>query len=394
MTEQETTRTDLADSGSSENAGVVSPLPSIERHALFWAAVVIGTLLSVYLLRSVLLPFVAGAAVAYFLDPVADALERRGFSRTLATATITALFLLLVVGIVLVLVPALESQVSGFLHRVPEYLKAIEGRIAPLWAQAAKFLPKTQIQNLTESARGMLGQGASWVLSLIGGVLTSGLALVNLLSLLVIAPVVSFYLLRDWDRIVDQIDGLLPRRHANTIRALAQEADTVLAGFVRGQATVCLALGTFYAVGLTLVGLDLGLVVGLSAGLISFIPYVGTVLGFVVSMGLALAQFSDTLPIVLVGAVFVTGQFIEGNFLSPWLVGERVGLHPVWMIFALLSGGTLFGFVGILLAVPVAAVLGVMVRHFLGRYRTSAYYHGGTSPSPPSSPPARTGDPS
>ncbi|GAB3128168.1 AI-2E family transporter [Novispirillum itersonii] len=357
-----------------------SPLPSIERHALFWASVIIGTLIGVYLLRSVLLPFVAGAAVAYFLDPVADVLERRGLSRTLATATITALFLLLVAGVLLVLAPAIESQVVGFLHRVPDYLHAIEDRIAPLWAQAAKILPKAQIQSLTDSAKGMIGQGASWFLGLIGKVLTSGLALVNLLSLLVIAPVVSFYLLRDWDRIVSQIDSLLPRRHAGTIRTLAAEADSVLAGFVRGQATVCLALGTFYAVGLTLVGLDLGLVVGLSAGLISFIPYVGTVLGFVVSMGLALAQFSDTLPIVLVGAVFVSGQFLEGNFLSPWLVGERVGLHPVWMIFALLSGGTLFGFVGILLAVPVAAVIGVLVRHFLKRYRDSAYYHGGRSP--------------
>lgn len=350
---------------------------------VFWVSMVLLALASVYLLKAALLPFVAGAAVAYFLDPVADWLERHGLSRLVATILITFLFLIVVTGILLLLIPALQAEIVGFLGRVPAYAKAIALRLEPFLNQAAAILPKSQVQKLTDGASGMFSSVLVWIFDVLRGVLSGGAALINILSLAVIAPVVAFYLLRDWDGIIANVNGLLPRRHAATITHLAREADTVLAGFVRGQATVCAALGTFYAIGLSLAGLDLGLLVGLGAGLISFIPYVGTILGFLVSMGLAFAQFSDTLHIALTAGVFVLGQFLEGNFLSPWLVGNRVGLHPVWMIFALLSGGTLFGFVGILMAVPVAAVLGVLVRFSLNRYRNSHFYHGNIATSLP-----------
>jgi len=356
--------------------GDPSPPSPPSRTWVFWVSMVLLALLSVYILRTALLPFVAGAAVAYFLDPVADWLERHSLSRLIATILITFLFLMVVIGVLLILVPALQAEIVGFVHRIPAYAQAIARRLEPLVSQAAEFLPKSQVQKLTDGASGMFSNVLSWIFDLVRSLLSGGAALINVLSLVVIAPVVAFYLLRDWDAIVTRIHDLLPRQHAGTIVELARESDTVLAGFVRGQAIVCVSLGTFYAVGLSLVGLDLGLLVGLGAGLISFVPYVGTILGFVISMGLAFAQFSDTLHIALTAAVFAMGQFLEGNFLSPWLVGNRVGLHPVWMIFALLSGGTLFGFVGILMAVPVAAVLGVLVRFSLRRYRNSHLYHG------------------
>jgi predicted PurR-regulated permease PerM len=217
----------------------------------------------------------------------------------------------------------------------------------------------------------------TWGTNLLGQVISGGVAIANLISLLVITPVVAFYLLRDWDRIVARVDTWLPRGHAGAIREQAREIDRTLAGFLRGQGTVCLILGVFYAIGLTLAGLDFGLVVGLVAGLLSFIPYVGAIVGLVLSVGLALVQFDDWLRIAVVAGIFFVGQAVEGNFLTPKLVGESVGLHPVWIIFGLLAGGALFGFVGVLLAVPAAAVIGVGVRFALGRYMQSPYYHGG-----------------
>src|SRR5690606_34210818 len=208
----------------------------------------------------------------------------------------------------------------------------------------------------------------------------------NLLALLFITPIVAFFLLRDWDDIVGRLDKWLPRPWAGVIREQAALIDETLAGFVRGQALVCLFLGTFYAVVLTVVGLDFGITIGLITGILSFIPYVGTTFGFVTSIAVAFAQFSEWLPILLVAGLFIAGQAIEGNFLTPKLVGDRVGLHPVWVIFALLAAGSLFGFVGVLLAIPVAAVIGVLARFVLGRYLTSRYYRGGL---PASGPPPR-----
>ncbi len=349
----------------------------VARHWRFWLVFLAVSLALIYLLRSVLLPFVAGAAVAYFLDPIADWLENRGLSRMMATVVITTLFLLAFVIGLLILLPALQGEITDFLSRLPAYAKALEGRLEPVVRHIAEVLPPEQVQKLQDGATSMLGDVASWSVSFVRGLLTGSLALINVLSLLVITPVVAFYLLRDWDRMVETVDGWLPRAHRDVIHDRMREIDETLAGFVRGQASVCLVLGAFYAIGLSVIGLDLGLVVGLVSGLVSFIPYVGSVSGFVVSMALAFAQFSDWTPILAVAGVFLVGQFVEGNFLSPYLVGERVGLHPVWIIFALLAGGSLFGFVGVLLAVPVAAVAGVLIRYSLRRYLDSEVYHTG-----------------
>lgn len=353
-----------------------APLVPMASQLRFWLILLAVTLLAVYLLRGVLLPFVAGMAVAYLLDPVCDRLERWKLSRTWATTVVTVCFVLLCALVLLLIIPAVIGQISTFIERAPEYVSAVQREAT----QALEVLrdrldPATQ-EKLQSLLRDSADKVFNWMTAMLAGIVSGGVAFFNFVALVVITPVVAFYLLRDWDRMVAKADDALPRRHQETIRRLAQEVDETLAGFLRGQGTVCLSLAIFYAIGLTLAGLDFGLVVGLVAGFLSFIPYVGSLVGLFLSLGLALAQFDNWLSVAIVAAVFFVGQAIEGNVLTPKLVGDRVGLHPVWVMFALLAGGALFGFVGVLLAVPVAAVVGVGVRFAFGQYRRSAYYTG------------------
>ena len=337
--------------------------------AVFFAAV--------FLLRAVLLPFVAGMAVAYLLDPLCDRLGRLGLSRIWATSLVTAGFVVAVTVGLLLLIPLLIGQAAGLIERLPDYVEGLrEQAIALAQTIEARFDPEL-LNRVKEAIAGTAKQALVLTTKVLGQLLSGGVAVANLLSLLIITPVVAFYLLRDWDHLIAQVDSWLPRQADETVRAEIAKVDRILAGFVRGQSTVCALLGLFYAIGLTLAGLEFGLVVGLLAGLLSFIPFVGSAVGFVCSFGLALVQFDDWPRIAVVVAIFVVGQLVEGNFLTPKLVGDRVGLHPVWVIFALLAGGTLFGFLGVLLAVPLAAVLGVLVRYLLGRYLESGYYLGG-----------------
>ncbi|HIC81152.1 MAG TPA: AI-2E family transporter [Kiloniellaceae bacterium] len=364
--------------GAPAPAGATAP-PSggpIARSLRFWLILLVVVLACVYLLRSVLLPFVAGMAVAYLLDPVCDRLEKWKLSRTWATTIVTIAFLLICVIILLILVPAIVSQIATLIERAPVYLSAIQREIGELIAMLKDRLPPETLNRLRDALGGSADRLVSWLTQLLGGVVSGGVAFFNFIALLVITPVVAFYLLRDWDRIVDQADDVLPRKHLQTIRGLAREVDQTLASFLRGQGLVCVILAVFYAVGLTLAGLDFGLVVGLIAGSLSFIPYVGSLVGLFLSVGLALVQFDSFVDVAIVAAIFFIGQAVEGNFLTPKLVGEKVGLHPVWVMFALLAGGALFGFVGVLLAVPVAAIVGVGVRFAVGQYRLSHLYTG------------------
>lgn len=354
----------------------VNPAPTVVRHARFWLIGLAVLLVAIYLLRGVLLPFVAGMAVAYLLDPACDRLERWGLSRTWATAVVTALFIVVAVAAVLLLVPLLAGQLTSLLERLPDYMEALRGQFGRLLETLQARLDPAMLEKVREAVQGSAGRLVGWATDALGRLVSGGVALANMLSLLVITPVVAFYLLRDWDRLVAKIDSWLPRDHAETIREQVREVDRTLAGFLRGQGTVCLLLGLFYAVGLMAVGLDFGLVVGLLAGLLSFIPFVGSTLGLLASVGLAAVQFGDWIMVAVVAGIFFAGQAIEGNILTPKLVGGRVGLHPVWVIFGLLAGGALFGFVGVLLAVPVAAVVGVAARFALTRYMASPYYRG------------------
>lgn len=350
---------------------------SREGQLRFWLIGTVVLVAALYLLRDILLPFVAGMAVAYFLDPLADRLERGGLSRMMATTFITALFFVLLVVLLVLLVPVLQSQISAFISEIPDYLETAVEMVTPLVESAQRAFTQEELRELQTQISEFTGTIASWLAGMLRGLLSGGVALFNLLSLVFITPVVAFYLLRDWDKMVAKIDEWLPRRHAEVIRAQLREIDRTLSGFVRGQATVCLILGAFYAIALTIAGLNLGLFVGFLSGLISFIPYLGSITGFVLGVVLAYAQTGDWLLPVIVAAVFLIGQAVEGNFLTPKLVGDRVGLHPVWVIFALLAGASLFGFVGILLAVPVAAVIGVLTRFALERYMASPLYADG-----------------
>ena len=330
-----------------------------------------------FLAQDILLPFVAGIAVAYFLDPVADRIESWGASRLISTVIITAGFFALLIALAFLLVPLLQGQIIGLAGKLPALAERLIDALAPLREALRESLSAEDADKLRGVAGTYAGSIIKWAAGIVQGLFRGGAALLNLLSLLIITPLVSFYLLRDWDRIVATIDGWVPRKWAPEVRQVVTEIDKTLAGFARGQATVSLILAVIYGAGLTLVGLDFGLLVGLATGLISFIPYFGMLIGLIIAFAIAFVQFSEPLPFVLIAAVFAAGQIVESFFLTPKLVGERVGLHPVWVIFALLAGGAGFGFTGILLAVPVAAALGVLARHFLGRYQASAAYQEG-----------------
>ncbi len=351
---------------------------SHERQVVYWTVALALFVTALVVLREILLPFVMGMAIAYFLDPVADRLEKWGLSRTLSATALTIVFLLSVAAFVMVLVPILQGQVLDFASRLPHYTDLLRGRAEDVLALVQARLSPEDVARLRDALGGLAGGAVGWLGHAATQIWSGGLALVNLLSLIVITPIVAFYLLRDWDRIVERLDGWLPRRNRATIREQLGEIDMTLAEFARGQAIVCGGLGVFYGFGLTLVGLEFGLIVGLGTGLISFVPYFGMLTGLAVGMGLAFAQFDTWIPIALVAGVFVVGQVVEGNVVTPKLVGDRVGLHPVWMIFALLAGGALFGFVGVLLSVPAAATVGVLSRFGLKRYLASSLYGGGS----------------
>lgn len=344
---------------------------------LAWAGVILVCIVAVYLLRAILLPFVVGFAVAYLLDPAADRLEAIGLSRTLATTVITATFFIIVIVLLLVLFPLLEKQTVGFLARVPDYADRIRGLTLPLIEGRIPGVDAQDLEGMRSFATGFAKQSVTWLGNALANVWRGGIALFNFLSLVFVTPVVAFYLIRDWDRIVTKIDDLLPRRSAEVIRVQMRLIDEALSGFVRGQGTVALTLGIIFAIGWSLVGLEFGLLIGLGAGLLAFIPYVGAIIGFGSAFIVALVQFGfDPLHLSLVAAVFVVGQTLDGLFLTPHLVGGRIGLHPAWVMFALMAGGALFGLVGILLAVPAAAVIAVLVRFSIGRYHESELYLG------------------
>ncbi|GAB5449231.1 AI-2E family transporter [Gymnodinialimonas sp.] len=342
------------------------------QQALYWSLAAAVFLLLLWVLGSVIMPFIVGGAIAYFLDPVADRLERLGCSRAVATSLIFVMLILVVVIFAFMVIPVLIQQTSGLIEAAPGIFENLRVFLLERFPDAFDEGSPVQ-ESLANLGATIQSRGAE----LLQTVLSSAAGVVNVIVFLVVAPVVAFYMLLDWDRMVARIDQLLPRDHAPVIRKLAHQIDRTLASFVRGQGTVCLILGTFYAVALMIVGLQFGLVVGLIAGLLTFIPYVGALVGGALAIGLALFQFwGDWWSIVIVALIFQAGQVAEGNVLTPKLVGSSVGLHPVWLIFALSAFGTVFGFVGMLVAVPVAAVIGVLVRYFVEQYQGGLLYQG------------------
>ena len=336
---------------------------------LFWLLVATIMALSFYFLRTILLPFVIGIAVAYFLDPVVDKLEERKWNRSLATLFTLFVFLALVIFLVFLLVPVLTNQIKNF----AQFLPIVKDKLQLIIDAVAGILNnKVDAKVLDVPASGLV----KWTTKMLGGVIDGGAAVADLLSLLLITPLVAFYLLRDWDLIVEKVYDWFPIRHKDTLREQLNEIDKKLAAFVRGQGTVCLILASYYAITLTMTGLEFGVVIGVFAGLISFVPFVGAIFGGLLSIGLAYLQFEAWTNIVIIAGIFILGQILEGYILTPKFIGEAVGLHPVWVIFSLLAGGALFGFLGVLLALPMAAIVGVLFRFCIDHYKNSSYYNG------------------
>ena len=338
----------------------------------YWGIAAVVFAVTLWFLGDVLLPFVLGGAIAYFLDPVADRLEKMGFSRVMATAIITVMGMLAFVLMLLWVIPSLVNQAVDLFNVAPTLFSNLRDFLIDRFPDVmdAESPLRKSLVSVGETIQSRGGE-------LLNTVLSSAAGIINIVMLFVIVPVVAVYLLLDWDNMVARIDELLPRDHAPTIRRLAADIDRTLASFIRGMGTVCLILGTYYAVALMVIGLQFGLVVGFVAGLVTFIPYLGALIGGALAIGLALFQFwGDWLSIGLVVGVFVLGQVIEGNVLTPKLVGSSVGLHPVWLILALSIFGTLFGFVGMLVAVPVAAAIGVVARFAAQQYMHSRLYRG------------------
>jgi predicted PurR-regulated permease PerM len=366
-----------------------APGSPLRRQVRFWLVVSLVVAFLLYLFSEILLPFVAGMALAYFLDPVADRLERMGLSRLMATIVILVAFLVTLVVALVVLIPILASQLGDFITRVPDYVSRLQGLITGFDPQWIERRFGVDAQDLRDGLSSLLSSAVGFLTTLFGSIWSSGVALVSIVSLFVVTPVVAFYMLLDWDRMIARVDSWVPRDHVETVRQIATDINAATAGFVRGQGTLCLVLGIIYAVGLTLTGLNFGILIGLFAGLISFIPYVGSLVGLVLAVGVAFVQFwPDWLMVLAVACVFFVGQFIEGNILQPRLVGKSVGLHPVWLMFALFAFGALFGFVGLLMAVPAAAAIAVLVRFAISRYLESPMYTGSADPRGGSAPAA------
>jgi len=349
-------------------------LPNRAAQNRFWILALVALVVALWALKPMLLPFVAAFTIAYFLNPVVNKLSTLKFPRGLGALAVLLGFVALVTLLLLLIVPLLQNQLGALIAALPEYIATAREHVMPRIEHWLALLSSDDVDKLRDAAGQYAGTAVSWAGTFLQGVIKESFALFDILKFVVITPLVAFYLLRDWPRLTSAVDAFLPRKHHQQIRSQLKEIDRTLSGFIRGQALVCLCLGLIYSIGLTLVGLKYGATIGIVAGILSFIPYVGSTFCGVSSLVLALAQFDSWTRIGLVVLVFLVGQSLEGYVLTPKLVGGRVGLHPVWILFALFAGGSLLGFVGVLIAVPVAAVTGVLFRAALRRYKASAIY--------------------
>ncbi|MBP5352631.1 MAG: AI-2E family transporter [Alphaproteobacteria bacterium] len=330
---------------------------------------------TVYLLRSVILPFAVGIVAAYFLNPLTQWLIKRcKMSHSLAAIIVLAVFLLILLPLLVFLGSIAVVQIGAFMAHFPQYISTFGHKLVDLLENVKAHLPVLASVDFKELWQDNWAESLKPALKLLRKLVSNGFAFINILSLLLISPVVAFYMLRDWTVFTDGIFDLVPKKHQKTFREGAATVSRIISGYLRGQMTVCVALGCFYSLGLWLVGLDLGVLVGFLAGIISFIPYVGSITGFLIAMVLAVTQCGTLAFILEVVAVFVIGQFLEGNVLTPKLVGENLGLHPVWVMFALLAGGALMGLLGMIIAVPMAAIIGVALKYAVKHYKKSQIY--------------------
>ena len=349
-----------------------------KRHLLFWMLALIVFVFLLWLLSEILLPFVAGLALAYLQVPLADKMERRGLNRTVASLLIVGVVVLVFILLALLLAPIMAEQAAALMVSIPGYVTRLQELLADPGPDWLRHLLNEG--DASKTMNELVAQGATYLTALLSSLWSGGKALISFISVLVIMPVVTFYLICDWHPMVAALDDWVPREQRATVHELVKEIDAAISGFLRGQTGVCLIVGCYYAVALTLLGLNFGLLIGISAGILTFMPYVGSMSGLLIATSVAIGQFwPEWAHIAIVVAVFMFGQFVEGNVLAPKLVGDKVGLHPVWLIFAMFAFGYLMGFVGLLIAVPLAAAIAVLFRFGLRRYMASPVYQGDAS---------------
>lgn len=353
-----------------------SPTPHSRSHLRFWIAGILGFFIFLYLIRGILLPFVVGLLAAYFLDPAVRKLRQKGLSRGSSAAIITVLFFIIAVMLCATLIPLLMHQLTDLATELPGYVRMLQEKYGPELQHYADRLSPEQIESF-KTAAGNIGSSVAEMLGqVVPSMLKSSLAILNMLSLIFLTPVVVFYLLRDWNHFVVKVDNMLPRQRADVIRSQLQAIDATLSGFIRGQTNVCLVMAVYYSVGLTAFGLNSGFGLGILSGLALFIPFVGFAAAFLVTGTIAFIQFGWGTSLIVYIVFFLAGAVLENAVITPKLVGGQVGLHPIWIIFGMLVGATLFGFVGILISLPVTAVIGVLVRFAAKQYINSSLYHG------------------
>lgn len=343
-------------------------------HFIFWSLAALAFAGFVFLFKSVLLPFVLGIAVAYLLNPLVNRLGKWGLNRGAAALFILSMFLVIAGGLLAILIPVLARELAEFAGDLPGYIDRLEQILTPYSDRLQALVDGGQEANIKELLTQNSAVGLDTANKLLIGVAAGGTALIGFISLVVIMPVVAYFMMKEWPKITDWVIDLMPRQHKPTIMDLFKQIDRKLSGFVRGQLSVAFILAVFYAVALTIAGLKYGFLIGFGAGMLSIIPMVGSAVGFVVGVIMAWMQTGEWSFVAIVAGIFIAGQVVEGNFLTPKLVGNSVGLHTLWVFFALMAGGALFGILGMFLAVPVAAVAGVLIAFGIARYKASPYY--------------------
>jgi predicted PurR-regulated permease PerM len=343
-----------------------------------WLAIIVTIIALFYAIHEVVLPFIIAIFISYALNPAVEKLHQKKVPRGIATFVFLASFFVIIGLLLVYAIPFLKTELIKFAQDIPGYGERLSQALMPFIKQISSYLEADDFALVRNKVSENLGDMLNWALNFIAKLLTNSLALANLISVIVLTPVIAFYLLRDWPKLMETTGDLLPRKQSNMIIELAHEINKTLGGYIRGQAVVCLILGVIYSTGLYLIGLNYAITIGIVTGVLSFIPYFGAIIGFGAAVGIALGQFGDWTSVGMVAIVFAIGQTIEGAFLAPKLIGNRVGLHPVWVIFSLLAAGSLFGFIGLLLALPIAATIGVILRFLIRKYKKSSLYSGGS----------------
>lgn len=347
----------------------------LRQQALFWIAATAFTLVFVWIFREILLPFVVGITIAYLLNPLVLRLGNLKISRTISTILILSFFFVFVISLIVLLAPPLYQEVAQLLEKSPQYFDLVWAKLQPYVAIVEETVNEEGLdESIQEVLKENIGGALSASTGLLSGLLNGGRSLIGFATFIIVTPLVAFFMMIEWQSITEWVDGILPKGSREKTKQLLSEIDTKISGFIRGQALVAISLGILYAVALSIVGLQFGFLIGLAAGALSIIPLFGSIVGLLVSVGVAYFQSGELTFVATVAIIFLVGQFLEGNFITPKLMGQSVGLHPLWILFALMAGGALFGLVGLILAVPVAATAGVIMNFTIEQYKDSQYY--------------------